>query len=138
MIFVLAGAALLAGAPLIAAVLVSVASVREDAAKSLSGFPPGRLARAVRRLLQASVGGSGPLQSSHRLTSSTTRGRPRWQPLRKSRPAQIPAAVRPRTAGRAAGGVRASAHEPGRPAPRWPADDERAARSPDALATPRS
>jgi hypothetical protein len=113
MIFLLAAAALLAGAPLIAAVLVSVASVREDAAKSLAGFPPGLLARAVRRLLQASVGGSGPPQSPRRVTGPATGGRPRRQPQRGSRPAQIPA-------------------------PRWPADDQGAARPPDALATPRS
>ncbi len=113
MIFLLAAAALLAGAPLIASVLVSVASVREDAAKSLAGIPPGLLARAVRRLLQASVGGSGQLQSLRGVTGPATGGRPRWQPQRSSRAAQIPA-------------------------PRWPADDDAAARAPDALATPRS
>jgi hypothetical protein len=112
MIFLLAAAALLAGAPLIAAVLVSFASVREDAAKSLAGFPPGPLARAVRRLLQASVGGSGQLQSPRGVTGPAG-GRPRRKPQRSSRPAQIPA-------------------------PRWRADDEEAARPSDALATPRS
>ena len=52
MIFLLIAAALVAGAPLVAALLVSVASIREDAAKSLAGRPPGPLARAARRLLQ--------------------------------------------------------------------------------------
>lgn len=113
MIFLLAAAALLAAAPLIAAVLVSVASVREDAAKSLAGFPPGLLARAARRLLQASVGGSGLLESPHRVTQRATRGQPRGQSQRRSRPAPVPA-------------------------PRLPADNEGAASSPDAVATPRS
>jgi hypothetical protein len=113
MIFLVAGAALLAGAPLIAAALVSVASVREDAAKSLAGFPPGPLARAVRRLLQASVGGSGPRERPHRVTGPATRGQARSQPQRGSQLAPIPA-------------------------PRRPADDEEATRSPGALATPRS
>lgn len=62
MIFLLLVGALVVGAPLVAALLVSVASLREDATKSLAGRPPGRLAAAARRLLQARVGGSGPLQ----------------------------------------------------------------------------
>jgi len=112
MIFLVAAAALLAGAPLIAALLVSVASVREDAAKSLAGFPPGPLARAVRRLLQASVGGSGPREKPHRV-SGPTRRRARSQAPRSSQLAAIPA-------------------------PRRPADDEEASRSPGALTGPRS
>jgi len=62
MIFLIVAAALVAGAPLVAAVLVSVASVREDAAKSLAGLPPGLFAAAARRLLRAGVGDVRPLQ----------------------------------------------------------------------------
>lgn len=62
MIFLLVLAAVVAGAPLIAAVLVSIESVREDTAKSLAGRPPGPLAAAARRLLQARVGGMGSLK----------------------------------------------------------------------------
>jgi hypothetical protein len=67
MIFLLIAAALVAGAPLVASVLVSVASLREDAAKSLTGRPPGPVARAARRLLQARVGGSGSQQHPRRV-----------------------------------------------------------------------
>jgi hypothetical protein len=112
MIFLLVAAALVAGTPLIAAVLVSVASVREDGAKSLAGRPPGPVARAARRLLQARVGGSGSLQRPRRLTGQLRGGRPRGQPERSNRTDQVPA-------------------------PRRPADGERATRSYDALATPR-
>ncbi len=51
MIFLLVAGALIVGAPILAAILVSVASLREDARHSLAGRPPGRLAAAVRRLL---------------------------------------------------------------------------------------
>ncbi len=51
MIFLLVAGALIVGAPILAAILVSVASLREDARHSLAGHPPGRLAAAVRRLL---------------------------------------------------------------------------------------
>ena len=112
MIFLLVAAALVAGAPLVAAVLVSVASVREDAAKSLAGHPPGLLSGAVRRLLQASVGGSGPLQRPPRVAGPPAGGLPYEQPQRATRTGPVPA-------------------------PRLPADDEGAARSYDALATPR-
>jgi len=112
MIFLLVVAALVAGAPLIAAMLVSFASVREDAAKTLAGRPPGLLARAARQLLQARVGGSGPLQRPRRVTGPLKGGRPRGQRERTGRTEQVPA-------------------------PRWPADDEGATRSSDALAAPR-
>jgi hypothetical protein len=112
MIFLLVAAALLAGAPLVAAVLVSVASVREDAAKSLAGHPPGRLSGAVRRLLRARVGGSGPVQRPRRVTRQLTGGRPRWQP------------------------EHANPAGPIHPA-RWPADDAGESRPYGALAAPR-
>lgn len=57
MIFLLAAAALVVGAPLVAAILVSVASHREDSAHSFAGRPPGPLAAAARRLI---CGASGP------------------------------------------------------------------------------
>jgi hypothetical protein len=113
MIFLLAAAALLAGAPLVAAVLVSVASVREDAAKSLAGHPPGLLARAARRLLRANVGGTGPLLRPHRVSEAMAGGQQRWQPQRASGTGPVPA-------------------------PRSSADDEGATRLHDALATPRN
>src|SRR5215469_13567951 len=112
MIFLLIAAALVAGAPLVAAVLVSFASIREDAAKSLAGRPPGAVARAARRLLQARVGGSGSLQHPRRVTEPLTGGRPRSRPQRANRTDRVPA-------------------------PRWPADDEGATRSYDAVTAPR-
>jgi len=111
MIFLLVAAALVAGAPLIAAILVSFAGIREDATKSLAGHPPGPLAAAARRLLQARLGGTGPLQ------------RPRTtQRLRGRRQSRLPG--------------RPSRTDPS-PAPRSRADGEGATRSYDALSTPR-
>ena len=49
--FLLVVAALVVGAPLAAAVLVTLASHREDSAHSLAGRPPGLLAAAARALL---------------------------------------------------------------------------------------
>lgn len=60
MIFLLVAAALAGGTPLVAAVLVTFASLREDRAKSLAGEPPGLLTAAARRLLHAGVGGGCP------------------------------------------------------------------------------
>jgi len=51
MSFLLAVAAVVVAAPLVAAVLVTVASLREDASRSLGGRPPGVLTAAARRLL---------------------------------------------------------------------------------------
>jgi hypothetical protein len=50
-------AALVVGAPLAAAALVTLASHREDMAHSLAGRPPGLLAAAARALLGLRVGG---------------------------------------------------------------------------------
>jgi len=108
-IFLLIAAALVVGAPLIAALLVSIASIYEDATKSLAGRPPGLLAAAARRLLQARVGGAGPLQRSPRPAKPATGIR---QPERATQTGPIPA-------------------------PQWVADDESPARSGDALARPR-
>lgn len=44
-------AALIAGAPLVAVVLVTVASRREETALSIAGRAPGPLARAARRVV---------------------------------------------------------------------------------------
>jgi hypothetical protein len=112
MIFLLMAAALVVGAPLVAAVLVSVASIHEDAAKSLAGRPPGLLAAAARRLLQARVGGAGPLQRWPRPAKPASGGRRPGQPERATQTGPIPASQRV-------------------------ADDQRAARSYGALATPR-
>jgi hypothetical protein len=51
MIFLLVVAAVVVAAPLAAAVLVTVASLREDSARSLAGRPPGVLTAVARRLL---------------------------------------------------------------------------------------
>jgi hypothetical protein len=111
MIFLLVLAGVVAGAPLVAAVLVSVASIREDATKSLAGRPPGPVAAAVRRLLQARVGGSGPAQRPP-AGEPLNGGGLSWRQLRASRTGPEPA-LRP------------------------PADDDSAAHSYDTLATPR-
>jgi hypothetical protein len=50
-------AALVVGAPLGAAALVTLASHREDFAQSLAGRPPGPLAAAARALLCVRIGG---------------------------------------------------------------------------------
>jgi hypothetical protein len=51
MIFLLVAAAVIVAAPLVAAVLVTVASLREDSARSLTGRAPGLLTATARRLL---------------------------------------------------------------------------------------
>jgi hypothetical protein len=51
MLFLLAAAAVVVVAPIIAALLVSVASLREDSGRTLAGRPPGRIAALARRLL---------------------------------------------------------------------------------------
>ena len=112
MIFLLIAAALVAGAPLVAAVLVSFASIREDAAKSLAGGPPGPIARAARRLLQARVGGSGSVQHPRRGTDPLTGRRPRLRPQPADRTDRVPG-------------------------PPWPADDGGPTRPYDAVAAPR-
>jgi hypothetical protein len=109
-IFLLVLAALVAGAPLVAAVLVSVASLREDMAKSLAGQPPGPLAAAARRLVRASVGGMGSLK----------------RPVPVRRPAAGRRSYRRQRATRTASVG----------APLWPAADEEATHSYGALAAP--
>jgi hypothetical protein len=51
LIIVIVIAAVVVGSPLIAAGLVTFASLREDSAHSLGGRPPGAIAATVRRLL---------------------------------------------------------------------------------------
>jgi hypothetical protein len=64
MIVLLAAVAIVVAAPIVAALLVSWASLREDARHSLGGKPPSGLARVVRRLLSVQprgvVRGSAP------------------------------------------------------------------------------
>jgi hypothetical protein len=55
MIILLTLAAIVAGAPILVALLVSIASLREDAEHSLGGRAPGWLTRAARRLLHADM-----------------------------------------------------------------------------------
>lgn len=59
MIFLLVIIALVVGAPLLAAVLVTIASLREESFRSLAGRPPGFLAALARRLLVFRSGGLG-------------------------------------------------------------------------------
>jgi hypothetical protein len=58
MIILLAVAAVVVALPLVAAVLVSIASMREDAGKSLIGRAPNRLDAVARRLLSVQTGRS--------------------------------------------------------------------------------
>jgi hypothetical protein len=58
MIILLVAAAVLTGAPLVAVVLVTIASLREDAGHTLSGRAPNWIDAAARRLL--SFDSSGP------------------------------------------------------------------------------
>jgi hypothetical protein len=51
MVFLLVAAAVVVAAPILAAVLVTVASLHEDSARSLTGRPPGLLTAAARRIL---------------------------------------------------------------------------------------
>lgn len=59
MIILLVLAAAVVGAPIAAAVLVSLASRREDARHSLSGRAPNWVTRAARRLLSVQSRGAG-------------------------------------------------------------------------------
>jgi hypothetical protein len=59
MIILLVLAAAVVSTPIAAAVLVSLASRREDARHSLGGTAPSLVTRAARRLLRASSRGSG-------------------------------------------------------------------------------
>jgi hypothetical protein len=62
MIILLVAAAVLTGAPLVAVVLVTIASLREDAGQTLSGRAPNWIDAAARRLL--SFDSSGPRRRS--------------------------------------------------------------------------
>jgi len=64
-------AALVVAAPIAAAVLVTLASHREDFSHSLSGRPPGLLAAAARALLCLRIGG----RAYRRRPSDRPRGR---------------------------------------------------------------
>ena len=77
MIVLLVVAAVVVGAPLGAAVLVTVASHREDAAHTLAGRPPGPFAAASRRLLCLSIGGA----AYPRRTASPRRQNRRTPPM---------------------------------------------------------
>jgi hypothetical protein len=78
MIFLLVVAAVVVGAPLGAAVLVTVASHREDAASTLAGRPPGPFAAAARRLLCLRIGGTAyPPRTAYPRRSAYPRRRAR-------------------------------------------------------------
>ena len=63
-------AALVVAAPIAAAVLVTLASHREDLSRSLAGRPPGLLSAAARALLCLRIGG----RAYPRRTSDISRG----------------------------------------------------------------
>ena len=65
-------AAAVVATPLAAAVLVTFASLREDAARSQAGRPPGRIAATVRRLL-GNAGSSRPAPRARRVRHSVRR-----------------------------------------------------------------
>ena len=72
MIVLLVVAAVVVGAPIGAAVLVTVASHREDAARSVAGRPPGPLAAAARRLVCLRIGGTSyPRRQAMQLPQSS-------------------------------------------------------------------
>jgi hypothetical protein len=70
MIVLLVVAAVLVAAPIGAAVLVTVASHREDAARSVAGRPPGPFAAAARRLVCLRIGGTAyPRRQGRRIAT---------------------------------------------------------------------
>jgi hypothetical protein len=84
-IVLLVVAAVVVGAPLGAAVLVTVASHREDAARTLAGRPPGPFAAASRRLLRLSIGGT-----AYRRRTARPRRRARRAPPMPGPEAELP------------------------------------------------
>ena len=70
MIFLLVAAALVVGAPLAAAILVSFASRREDAEHTLTGRAPGPVTAMARRLLCSPTATSGRTATRGRVASS--------------------------------------------------------------------
>ena len=73
-------AALVVAAPIAAAVLVTLASHREDFSHSLAGRPPGLLAAAARALLCLRIGG----RAYPRRPSDRPSDRPRGQEFHRS------------------------------------------------------
>lgn len=67
MIILLVLAAVVVGAPIGAAILVSLASLREDAKHSLAGTAPSPIAWAARRLLKVQPRGTGRRPAPPRL-----------------------------------------------------------------------
>jgi hypothetical protein len=65
--------AVVVGAPLGAAVLVTVASHREDAGRTLANRPPGPFAAAARRLVCLRIGGTAYPQRRARRTAPLPR-----------------------------------------------------------------
>lgn len=84
MIILLALAAVLVALPIAAAVLVSLASLREDSRHSLSGRAPSAMARAARRLL--SVQPLGVMRGPGRVLPKARVPRPRRPQPRESQP----------------------------------------------------
>lgn len=84
MIILLALAAVLVATPIAAALLVSLASLREDARHSLSGKAPSGIARAARRLL--SVQPLGVMRAPGRAQPNARVPRPRRPEPRDSQP----------------------------------------------------
>jgi hypothetical protein len=81
-IVLLAVAAVVVGAPFGAAVLVTVASLREDAARTIAGRPPGPFAAAARRLLCLRIGGTSYPRRQARGTAPTPEAGAAYSPGR--------------------------------------------------------
>jgi hypothetical protein len=84
MIILLVIASVVAGAPLLAVVLVTIASLREDAGRSLAGRAPNWIDAAARRLLRAQSSGlsgrAAPRVPRPRTHDHDEAARPRAEP----------------------------------------------------------
>jgi hypothetical protein len=93
-------AAVVVGAPLGAAVLVTVASHREDATHTLAGRPPGPFAAAARRLLCLRIGGTAYPRAAYPRRSAYPRRLARGHPPTPGPTAEPPPAELPHDRGR--------------------------------------
>jgi hypothetical protein len=82
--FLLIAIAAITAAPLLAAILVTAASLREDYDQSLAGRPPGPVTAAARWLLRARVGtGTGRPRRLRVRRALTGRMQPTWKIARE-------------------------------------------------------
>jgi hypothetical protein len=76
MIILLVAGAIITGAPLVAVVLVTIASLREDAGQTLTSRAPNRIDAAARRLLSFQSGRPARRGARRRPASDQTATRP--------------------------------------------------------------